>query len=404
MVPKKTLCLVLGVVMLILSLATAAVASDGPFGIPSSAPLVTVSGVNEPLPEALVVRPDDGQPVVRLKDIARIEGVRSNQLVGVGLVVGLAGTGDGRGAGIQMVSNMLQKFGISVPVSDLRMRNVAAVSVTAELPPFARPGDTIDVTVSSIGDAKSLQGGFLLQTPLVAADGNVYAAAQGPISIGGFNVGGGGSSVQRNHATVGRIPGGAIVEGSVVSDLVRDGKITLLLHQSDFTTSSRVAAVINQVFTPDTARAVDGSAVEVKVPASYSERVVEFVAMLAELPVVPDTGAKVVINERTGTVVIGHRVRISTVAVAHGGLTVRIQSTETVSQPPSFSEGETVVTREVDVDVEEQAGSLAVLPSGASVDDLVKALNAVGATPRDIIAILQAIKEAGALYGELEII
>jgi len=366
--------------------------------------MVSVNAVNEPLPAALAAVQQDGQPVARIKDIARIEGVRSNQLVGVGLVVGLAGTGDGKGAGIQMVSNMLQKFGISVPASDLRMRNVAAVSVTAELPPFARPGDTIDVTVSSIGDAKSLQGGFLLQTPLTAADGRVYAAAQGAISIGGFGASGGGSSVQKNHATVGRIPEGAIVEGRVVSDLVRDGKITLLLHQADFTTSSRIASVINQVFTPDTARALDGSAVEVSVPAAYSDRVVDFVSTLAELPVVPDTGARVVINERTGTVVIGHRVRIATVAVAHGGLTVRIQATDVVSQPPSFSDGETVVTTEVDIEAEEQTGSVTVLRSGANVDDLVKALNAVGATPRDIIAILQAIKEAGALYGELVII
>lgn len=363
---------------------------------------VVINHVSEPLPKSLIPESLPGQPVVRIKDIARVQGVRSNQLVGLGLVVGLSGTGDGRGASAQMVRNMLERFGITVSESDLRMRNVAVVTVSAELPPFARPGDTIDVTVSSLGDAKSLEGGLLLQTPLQAADGEVYAVAQGAVSIGGFNASGGGTSVSKNHPTVGRIPSGAIVEGQVTGDLMANGRITWLLDQADFATASRVAAVINQVFAPDTARAVDGGAVVVKVPEQYGDRLVEFITTIGELPVATDTAAKVVINERTGTVVIGHRVRIATVAVSHGGLTVRVETSQNISQPPAFSEGETVVTTQTDVQVDEEPARMTVLRSGADVEDLVKALNAVGATPRDVIAILQAIKEAGALYGELE--
>lgn len=345
-------------------------------------------------------------PAVRIKDIARLEEVRDNQLTGLGLVVGLNGTGDGRGsqANIQMVVNMLARFGVTVSADDMRLRNAAAVMVTATLPPFARPGDAIDVTVSSFGDARSLQGGFLLQTPLMAANGQVYAVAQGPVSIGGFNVRSGGSSVQQNHPVVGIVANGAIVERAVPVELGDGEMLTWVLRNPDFTTATRMAEAINERFGSDTAVAVDQSAVRVRVPAALRSNPVPFVSMVEELTVRPDVAAQVVINERTGTVVLGHDVRIATVAVAHGGLSVRVQPKIEVSQPLPLSEGETVVTVTPEISVEEQAGRLMLLPSGSSVGELVDALNAVGATPRDIIAILQAIKAAGALYGELVVI
>lgn len=346
-----------------------------------------------------------GRPQVRLKDIARIDGVRNNQLIGLGLVVGLDGTGDGRGsvANVQMAANMLQKFGISVSADTLRVKNVAAVMVTATLPPFVRQGDQIDVTLSSLGDAKSLQGGMLLQTPLQAANGRIYAVAQGPVSIGGFNAQGGGASVQKNHATVGRIPGGAIVEDEVPTSIGKNGSLTLVLSRPDFTTASRVASVINKVFVAGTAKTVDAAAVQVQVPTAFADNWIEFIATLEELPVTPDAVAKVIVNERTGTVVMGQDVRIAQVAVAHGNLQVKITPTVAVSQPQPLSGGKTVVDRSAKVEVSEQRARLMVVPGGASVADLVAGLNAIGATPRDLIAILQAIKAAGALYGELEI-
>lgn len=348
-------------------------------------------------------------PTVRIKDIARFDGVRDNQLFGLGLVIGLEGTGDGRGsqANVQMVANMLERFGITVDRNDLRLRNVAAVMVTADLPAFVRPGDRIDVTVSSIGDARSLQGGFLLQTPLQGADGQVYAVAQGPVSIGGFNVRSGGAAVQQNHAAVGTVPNGAIVERTVPTTVLQGDTLTLVLHQPDFTTAARVAAAINQMFTPDTARALDRSAIEVRVPSIFLAQPVEFMALLEEIEVTPDAPARVVVNERTGTIVIGHQARISTVAVSHGGLTVRIESQPVVGfVPPAGEDGQPtpVVVETTHIDVQEQAGDVVLIQGGASVEDVVKALNAIGASPRDIIAILQAIKAAGALYGELEIL
>ena len=348
------------------------------------------------------------QPTVRIKDIARFDGVRENQLYGLGLVVGLEGTGDGRSsqANVQMVANMLERFGITVNRDELRLRNVAAVMVTADLPAFARPGDRIDVTVSSIGDARSLQGGFLLQTPLQGADGQVYAVAQGPVSIGGFNVRAGGAAVQQNHTVVGMVPNGAIVERSVPTTVLRGDMLTLVLHQPDFTTAARVAAAINNVFTPDTARAVDRGAVEVRVPAVFLDNPVEFMALVEEIEVTPDAPARVVVNERTGTVVIGHQVRIATVAVSHGGLTVRIESEPRFGVvPPAGEDGQPmpVIVETTRIDVKQDSGAV-LIQGGASVEDVVRALNAIGASPRDIIAILQAIKAAGALYGELEIL
>ena len=357
-------------------------------------------------PAVIVSGESTHQPTVRIKDIARFDGVRDNQLYGMGLVIGLEGTGDGRGsqANVQMVANMLERFGITVDREALRLRNVAAVMVTADLPAFARPGDRIDVTVSSFGDARSLQGGFLLQTPLQAADGQVYAVAQGPVSIGGFNVRAGGSAAQRNHAAVGTVPGGAIVERYVPTTVVQDGNyLTLLLTEPDFTTAARVADVINQVFTPTTAQALDRSAIRLQLPQAFAGRVVEFIAAVEELPVTPDAVARVIINERTGTIVMGHRARVATVAVAHGSLRVRVESQPMVAFSAS-PEGEPVVVEQTTVLVEEDRARTVVLESGASVEDVVQALNAIGATPRDIIAILQAIKAAGALYAHLEIL
>lgn len=344
------------------------------------------------------------QPITRIKDITRVDGVRDNQLVGLGLVVGLNGTGDSRGAQVEMVANMLERFQIAVDPSDLRARNVAVVTVTADLGAFARQGDRIDVTVSSIGDARSLQGGFLLMTPLQAANGEVYAVAQGPVSIGGLNVRTGGAGVQQNHAVVGRIANGAIVERDAPGRLAIDDRITLLLHQPDFTTASRIAAAINEAFLPDTARALDWTAVEVTIPGPFRSNPVEFLALVEELTVTPDQAARVVINERTGTIVIGHNVRISTVAVSHGNLSVKIQTERTVSQPPPLSSGETTVVSEATIEITEGEGRMMVLPATVNVEELVSALNAIGASPRDIISILQAIKAAGALYGELEVL
>lgn len=340
----------------------------------------------------------------RIKDVAKLQGVRANQLTGFGLVVGLAGTGDSNKSAftIQMTVNALKKFGITVSAAQLQPKNVAAVMVTAQLPPFVKPGDTIDITVSSNGDAKSLQGGTLLQTPLTAANGAVYAVAQGPLSIGGFAAGGGGAGQQKNHPTAGTIPSGAIVERDVPTQFAAGGGIALALNRPDFTTASRIAEVVNRRFGP-IAAARDAGTVSVMVPPEYAGNVVSFVAAVEELPVTPDSAAKVVVNERTGTVVMGGNVTIDAVAVAQGGLTVKVGKTTEVSQPPPLSGGSTVVTENRTVDVKEQPAPLVMLPAAASVSDLVAALNAVGATPRDVISILQAIKAAGALHAELQL-
>jgi flagellar P-ring protein precursor FlgI len=341
----------------------------------------------------------------RIKDVAKLQGVRSNQLVGYGLVVGLAGTGDSNKATftIQSIVNMLKTFGITVSASQLQPKNAAAVMVTAQLPAFVKPGDTIDITVSSMGDAKSLQGGTLLQTPLKAANGAVYAVGQGPLSVGGFSVGAGGASQQKNFPTVGSIPNGAIVEREVATQFESDGSVVFVLNKPDFTTANRVSEAIDRRFGP-ISKARDAASVMVYVPLEYAGNLVGFVSAVEELPVTPDNAAKVVVNERTGTVVMGGNVTIDTVAVAQGGLTVRIASSTEVSQPPPFSGGSTVITQNRTVEAKEQPAPLIVLPATANVSDLVSALNAVGATPRDVISILQAIKAAGALHAELQLI
>mgnify|MGYP003585851773 CR=1 FL=1 len=341
----------------------------------------------------------------RIKDVAKVQGVRANQLVGYGLVFGLAGTGDSNKSvnTIQSVVNMLRSFGVLVDQTKLQSKNVAAVMISSKLPAFVKSGDTIDVTVSSMGDAKSLAGGTLIQTPLRAANGNVYAVAQGPVTTGGFAAGGTGANVQKNFPTVGLITNGAIVERDVPFQIGANGQFNLALNRPDFTTATRIAEAITQRFgTIATAR--DPGTVTVSVPAMFGQDVVGFVAAIEELRIRPDEVARVVINERTGTIVMGSNVSIDEVAVAQGGLTVKITKTREVSQPLPFSQGRTVTTPRQSVNAQEGNGNLLVLPSTASVGDVVAALNSVGATPRDIITILQAMKAAGALHAEMELI
>jgi flagellar P-ring protein precursor FlgI len=344
---------------------------------------------------------------VRIKDIADINGVRDNQLVGYGLVVGLDGTGDGKKSlfTVQSMISMLEKMGISVNAADIAVSNVAAVMVTAELPPFAKSGGRIDVLVNSIGDAKNLQGGTLLMTPLKAANGQVYAVAQGPVNTGGFSAAGQGGSVQKNFPTVGRVIGGALVEREVALNLNARKKLTLSLRQPDFTTVTRMTDAINALFYDRIANAQDAGTVQVKVPMAYLGNIVGLVAMIEKLEVQPDITARVVINERTGTVVMGENVRISTIAIAHGNLSIVIKESPEVSQPLPFSRGgETVVTPDTDLSVDEGGDQLVLMPSGASIGEVVNALNALGVSPRDLIAIFQAIKAAGALQADLEVI
>lgn len=344
---------------------------------------------------------------VRVKDIASVHGIRSNQLTGYGLVVGLEGTGDSNGAQftVQSIANMLERFGVSVSASDLKVKNVAAVIVTADLPAYTRRGATLDVTVSSLGDARSLQGGTLLQTPLHGANGKVYAVAQGAISIGGFNFsGGGGNRVQKNHTTVGRVPAGAIVENEVSMGFVQpDNSLVIRLHQPDFTTASRIASTIREQYPLLGVSTPDPGTVRVSLPPEEREDPVLLISQLENLRVQPDVVAKIIVNERTGTVVVNGDVRIAPVAIAHGGITVRVQTRVKVSQPPPLSPGETVPTPETEIGVEESEAKMIYLSEGGSVESLVKALNLLGVTPRDLIAILQAIKGAGALHAEIEV-
>lgn len=344
---------------------------------------------------------------VRVKDVAGIQGVRDNQLVGYGLVVGLNRTGDRQQTFFtnQSLINMLDRLGVTVTAQALRVENIAAVMVTAELSSFSRPGSRLDCTISSIGDARSLQGGILIQTPLKAANGQVYAVAQGPVVLGGFSAGNALNGVQVNHPTVGRIANGAIVEREVLSNLLERDHLELVLHQSDFTTASRLEAGVNQKLGVGTARSLDGRTVSVRVPSEYKDRMIDLIAELENIQIETDQKAKVVLNERTGTVVIGKEVRISAVAITHGSLSIQIGTNFNVSQPIApFGQGETVVTPEQTVRAEEKSSNLVLLKDGANVEDLVKALNALGVTPRDLAAIFQAIKAAGALQADLELI
>jgi flagellar P-ring protein precursor FlgI len=357
-----------------------------------------------------VLLASNGAEAARIKDIANIGGVRANQLIGYGLVVGLDGSGDrGRGSGgkdftIQSLVSMLERMGITVDPRDVKVKNVAAVMVTAQLLPFARTGNQLDVTVSSLGDAKSLQGGTLLLTPLRGVDGAVYAVAQGPISVGGFAAAGGGARVQKNHPTVGLIPGGATVERGIGTNLNGRDQITITLHRPDFTTAQRIAQIINSATAQGTASPVDSGTITVDIASTRHGNVVDLVARLESLEITPDTVAKVVLDERTGTVVMGENVRISTVAISHGSLSIQVREQPQVSQPLPFSEGRTTVVPDTQMAVEEEQRRLFVVEGGATIGQLVRALNALGVTPRDLIAIFQAIKAAGALHAALEII
>jgi flagellar P-ring protein precursor FlgI len=338
----------------------------------------------------------------RVKDIARLQGVRSNQLTGMGLIIGLSGTGDSSKANAQIIANALTKWGLQISVSDMKVKNVAAVMMTANLPPYMHRGDTIDVQVASIGDAKSLQGGILLQSPLTGADGKVYAVAQGPVHLGGYAASAGKSSVQKNITTAGMIISGAIIEQEVPMQFRVNDKLRLALNAPDFTTASRLAQSINNNIAKETARSLDMGTVEVTIPKDFEANPVEFIAQIEALPITPDGLAKVIINERTGTVVIGENVRLAPVAVTHRNITVKITSQPKVSQPRPLSEGETKVTDETKVEVAEESGRMIALPEGTGIGTVVRALNKVGTTPQDIITILVAIKNAGGLYGVLE--
>jgi flagellar P-ring protein precursor FlgI len=341
----------------------------------------------------------------RLKELASIQGVRDNQLFGYGLVVGLNGTGDKPQTifSIQTLTNLLRRMGVSVNPSTILVRNMAAVMVTATLPPFAQPGTRIDVTAAAIGDATNLQGGMLVFTPLKGADGQVYATAQGNLLTGGFVAGRGGNSQTVNHPTVGRIPEGAIVEQSPPS--VPPGpKIKLELHQADFTTAARVVDALNKHFGQDgapVARADNAALVEIDLPPAFKSRPVEFIAAMENVTVEDDHAEKIVINEKTGTIVLGKDVKISPVAILQGSLSVEVRTTFDVSQPDAFSSGKTTVTPEVNVNATEQKAQNVVLQKGATVEQLVRALQAIGSTPRDIIAVLQGMRSAGALDAEI---
>lgn len=349
-----------------------------------------------------------GAEAVRIKDIAAVEGVRENSLIGYGLVIGLNGTGDKTGTTftVQTLSSMLKKMGIAVEPSAVKVKNVAAVMVTAKLPPFTKTGSRIDVVVSSLGDATSLQGGTLLLTPLKGADQQVYAVAQGPISIGGFIGGKEGDSVQKNHPTAGRVAEGAQVEKEVGFPFLNKERFNILLRQQDFTTALRISQAINaQLGGEAVATAVDSGTITLQVPDHYRGRLVELLAAIESLEVTVDLPARVVVNERTGTIVMGDQVRLSQVAVSHGNLTIRVKTDFQVSQPPPFApEGsETVVVPQRQTEVQEEESQILML-RGATIGEVVRGLNAIGVTPRDLIAILQAIKAAGALQAELEIL
>lgn len=342
----------------------------------------------------------------RVKDIASIGGVRSNQLVGYGLVVGLDGTGDKTKFTGQSMRSMLARLGVTLPPGvDPKSKNVAAVSIHTDLPPFAKPGQKIDVTVSSIGDAKSLRGGSLLLSPLRGADGQVYAVAQGNLVVGGLSAAGlDGSKLTVNIPSAGRIPGGASVERAVPSPFSDGNSLTLNLHTSDFTTANRLAEAVNRVFGPATARAMDGASVTVNAPLNSSQRVT-FMSMIENLTIDPaEAAARIIINSRTGTVVINNKVRVSPAAVSHGSLTVTISENPEVSQPGPFAAGETAVVPRSDITVQEDGKRMFVFNPGVSLDEVVRAVNQVGAGPSDLVAILEALKSAGALRAELIII
>ncbi|OVE80546.1 flagellar biosynthesis protein FlgA [bacterium K02(2017)] len=341
----------------------------------------------------------------RIKDITGFKGIRSNHLIGYGLVVGLKGSGDTSSTKfmIRSLGEALARLGIAGDGKKFKVKNVAAVMVTADLPPFSKQGSKLDVTISSIGDAKSLQGGTLLMTPLKAANQEVYAVAQGPISIGGFIIEANDTTIQQNHPTVGRISSGALVEREVDLQLDNLEELNISLNNPDFTTATRITGKINDLLNGNYASAVDSGSVKINIPSSYSDRIVQLISRIETLDVQPDALAKVILNERTGTIVMGNDVKVAPVAVAHGNLTIQVTTEFDISQPNPFSNGETTTVPKTSIlaDTGEE-GSLSIV-EGLSIGELVKALNELGVTPRDLIAIIQAIKSAGALQAQIEI-
>jgi flagellar P-ring protein precursor FlgI len=343
----------------------------------------------------------------RLKDLTLVEGGRDNQLVGYGIVVGLAGDGDSNAiATLRSVANVLQRYGLTVNANDLKAKNVAAVMITTEISAFLKPGARIDVNVASMGDAKSLQGGVLLQTPLMGADGRTYAVAQGPVAIGGFlggASGAGGATVQKNHPTVGNISSGAIVEREIPATFVRDNVVRLLLHNPDFTSAARMADAINAKW-QTAALAVDAATIAVTLPENYRGRDVAFLAELGQVEAAPDTLARIVINERTGTIVATSTVRLSQVAIAHGSLTITVTSNVGVSQPGPFaSGGQTAAVQSTQTSVNETKGGFQIINEPPTIERLAAALNALGVSTREMMAIFQSLKRSGALQAELVI-
>ena len=345
----------------------------------------------------------------RLRDVVALEGVRDNQLFGYGLVVGLNGTGDKRQSvfAAQSLSNLLQRMGVSVPPTAFQAQNTAAVMVTATLPPFAQPGTRIDVTVAVMGDAKNLQGGLLLLTSLKAGNGQIYAVGQGPVVTGGFVAAGGAGNTQTvNHPTTGRVPSGAIVEQAPPSHFGTD-LMRLQLRHGDFTNAARIAALINREFSDaggPLAHAESSSLVSVELPAKFRERPVEFLSIVENLTLDVNLRPRIIVNERTGTIVIGKELRIAPVSILHGNLTVEIETTFNVSQPAPFSQGQTTTVPQVGVTARPEAARNVTLKEGASVEDLIQSLMAIRSTPRDVIAILQSLQAAGALDAEIEVI
>lgn len=342
---------------------------------------------------------------VRIKDIASFGGVRDNQLIGYGLVVGLSGTGDKKDSAFTMRSmvNMLEKMGVQVDLKQMKPKNVAAVMVTARMPVSAKPGSRLDVTVSSLGDSTSLLGGVLIQTPLKGVDGKIYALAQGALTVGGFSVTGEQAQAMKNVTTVGQVPGGAIIERGVPFEFNSQESLTLSMSNPDFSTTNQVVDRINRALGGAFARSLDAGTVTLDIPPDFKNNIVPLMASLENIEITPDNAAKVVVDEKTGTIILGREVRISRVAVAQGNLQVVVSENQDVSQPGAFSGGQTVVTQSTDIAAREERRNLNIL-EGATLQELVDALNSVGATPRDLISILRSMKAAGALHAHLEVI
>jgi flagellar P-ring protein FlgI len=342
---------------------------------------------------------------VRIKELGYLNGVRNNQLIGYGLLVGLNGTGDKSNTLFtnQSLANMLDSLGVKVDARATKVNNIAAVMITANLPPFAKIGNKIDATVSSLGDAKSIEGGILMLSQLRGADGEIYAIAQGPVTVGGFLASGQGATVQKNHPTVGRIVNGVSIEREISYENVKTDSMMISLKDPDFTTALRIAERINEVFR-GVAFAKDGGTININMPSDMKANPVKFISIVENIDVKPDILAKIVVDEKTGTIVIGENVKISTVAISHGNLSVQIKEEAKVSQPLPLAKGETVVTPETAIKVEEERGRFYIMEGGITIKELVKALNAAGVSTRDVITILQTIKASGALHAELEVI